>query len=353
MSTRLHGFQLALVAVAASCLPDDPSETNGRGGLPAVWKDDLENDDRSAQLAREYPLVFVSNRSGRGPLDLYLMSLEGSGRDAVLVSGGEDHYHPRWAPNASSILSRWIAGGVSAELGLVAPDGSQLVFLTAGESASAYAWALNWSPDGEQVSFGSIRPEGTHVWVVSRFGGSPQRLLPNLGDEHREAVWSPDGTRLAYSAQIGAGRRRDLFISGSENLDAAVNLTRGRIYAPSFLRWSPDGTRIAFASAAVLPDGTPELGDPSSDGPYVAPDDEIFVIDVQSTELTRMTDNGVLDLAPAWSPDGAQLVFTSDRDGDSDLWLATLDGAEPPTNLIDDADEPHDDALADWYWGPK
>lgn len=353
MSTRLHGFQLALVAAAAGCLADDSAERNAPRGSPAVWKDDLESDNRSAELAREYPIVFVSNRSGTGRLGLYLMSLDGGGNDAISVSAGEDHYHPRWSPTASSILSRRIVGGVSAELGLIAPDGSQLVLLTAGENPSAYAWAVNWSPDGERVSFGSIRSEGTHVWLVSRFGGSAERLLPNLGEEHREAVWSPDGARLAYSAQIGAGRRRDLFISDSANLDSAVNLTQGRVYAPGLLRWSPDGTRIAFMSAIVLPDGTPEPGAPSAEGPYIAPDDEIFVIDVQSTELTRITDNGVLDAAPAWSPDGTRLLFTSDRDGDADLWLSTLDPAEPPINLVDDADDPRDEAFGDWYWGTK
>ena len=281
------------------------------------------------------------------------MSPEGGGRDAVLVSSGEDHYHPRWSPDASSILTRRIVGGVTAEVGLIAPDGSQLVLLTDGENANAFGYAVNWSADGERVAFGSIRPEGTYVWVVSRLGGAPERLFPGLTEEHREAVWSPDGSRIAYSAQIGSGRRRDLFISNSDRPEEAVNLTRGRVYAPGFLSWSPDGTRIAFASATLLPDGSPEPGAPSAEVNYVAPDNEIFVIDVESTELTRITDNGVLELTPAWSPDGTSLLFTSDRDGDPDLWLVSLAAPDEPRNLIDDADDPHDDAIADWYWGPR
>jgi TolB protein len=180
-------------------------------------------------------------------------------------------------------------------------------------------------------------------------------LLPALSEEHREASWSPDGSRLAYSAQIGAGRRRELFISDSAKRTAAINLTQGRVYAPSFLRWSPDGSRIAFSSAVVLADGRLEQGGPSPDaeGDYAPPDDELFVIDVESTELTRITDNDVLDLAPAWSPDGASLLFSSDRDGDFDLWLVSLDPALEARNLIDDNADPHDDALGDWYWGPR
>ena len=343
------GSACVLLMLVAAC-----AEQAGDGvESSAVWKDDTDGQSRSAELARQYPIVFVSNRDGSEFGDLYLMSVEGGGRDALLVAPGADHFHPRWAPDASSIVVRRIVDGLYADVALVAPDGTQLVYLTQGEDVNAFGYAPNWSADGASVSFGSIRPEGTFVWVVSRFGGSSERLFPSLTEEHREAVWSPDGSRLAFSAQIGMGRRRDLFVAEASDLSGAVNLTQGSVYAPGFLRWSPDGTRVAFASATVLDDGSPEPGAPSVDGAYAAPDMELFVVDVESSELTRLTDNELTDITPGWSPDGTQLIFSSDRDGDSDLWVIAADGSGEARDLIDDVASPSEELLSDWYGGPR
>jgi len=59
--------------------------------------------------------------------------------------------------------------------------------------------------------------------------------------------------------------------------------------------WSPDGTRIAFSTAR--------------DGNY-----EIYVMNVDSTKQTRLTDNPAYDMSPAWSPDGTHIAFDTQRD---------------------------------------
>src|SRR5204862_207115 len=59
--------------------------------------------------------------------------------------------------------------------------------------------------------------------------------------------------------------------------------------------WSPDGTRIAFAN--------------SSDG-----DDEIFLMNPDGSGVTRLTDNSFNDRPSGWSPNGAQILFQSDRE---------------------------------------
>ncbi|MDP9494643.1 MAG: hypothetical protein M3P87_05320 [Actinomycetota bacterium] len=74
--------------------------------------------------------------------------------------------------------------------------------------------------------------------------------------------------------------------------------------------WSPDGSQIAFN------------GD-------VDGNTEIFVIPAQGGEAMRLTDHEATDWGPAWSPDGTSIAFTSDRDGDPDLYVIPATGGEP------------------------
>jgi Tol biopolymer transport system component len=53
---------------------------------------------------------------------------------------------------------------------------------------------------------------------------------------------------------------------------------------------------------------------------------EIFTIDVDGQNLKRLTDNGHWDVYPAWSPDGTQIAFLSQRESDFDIYVMNADG---------------------------
>ncbi len=80
--------------------------------------------------------------------------------------------------------------------------------------------------------------------------------------------------------------------------------------------WSPDGTRIAFVS--------------DRDG-----NDEIYVMDAGGGAQTRVTDNPASDTQPTWSPDGLAMAFTSDRDGNTEIYRMGANGSGP-ANLTND-----------------
>ena len=86
-------------------------------------------------------------------------------------------------------------------------------------------------------------------------------------------------------------------------------LTRDGDWNDEQPRWSPDGQRIAFKS--------------DRSGSY-----NLYVMDADGRNVTRLTDHGGSDHDPAWHPDGQSLLFASDRDrgaGRVDLyrlWLA-------------------------------
>lgn len=77
-------------------------------------------------------------------------------------------------------------------------------------------------------------------------------------------------------------------------------------YAPT---WSPDGERIAFMRRF---------------GPTRV---DIFVLDLESGAVTRLTDRAGKDQMPVWSPDGALIAFCSDRDGQDDIFVMAPDGS--------------------------
>jgi TolB protein len=54
---------------------------------------------------------------------------------------------------------------------------------------------------------------------------------------------------------------------------------------------------------------------------------EIYLVNADGTNLSRLTNNPSADVFPAWSPNGAQLVFSSDRNGNPNIYIVNTDGS--------------------------
>jgi len=71
--------------------------------------------------------------------------------------------------------------------------------------------------------------------------------------------------------------------------------------------WSPDGSKIAFTTNR---DGNPE----------------IYVMNRDGSGVRRMTNSPQIDVSPTWSPTGAQLAWVSDRTGTPKIYIMNVDG---------------------------
>ena len=93
--------------------------------------------------------------------------------------------------------------------------------------------------------------------------------------------------------------------SVNSDLGGQTQLTGLGNHSPA---WSPDGQRIAFVS---LREGAPE----------------IWVMNADGSDQTRLTNNTFNDADPSWSPDGAKILFANDYYGTYDVWSMNPDGS--------------------------
>ncbi len=157
----------------------------------------------------------------------------------------------------------------------------------------------SFAPDGSRVVFSLSDVGGHQINSVNMQGQDPKRLTDAPG-MNAWPTCAPDARRIAFaSSRTGDFEIYVMNVDGSK----LTRLTRspGLDVRPA---WSPDGTRIAFTS--------------NRDTHY-----EIYVMNADGSGQRNVTMNPARDDHPAWHPDG-RLVFVSDRDGGSDLYLALV-----------------------------
>ncbi|MFJ6167528.1 amidohydrolase family protein [Micromonospora orduensis] len=153
----------------------------------------------------------------------------------------------------------------------------------------------SWSPDGRSIVVQSYKDGNFNLWVI-RPDGSGLRQLTKGPYDHREPRFSPDGKRIAFSTDA-SGSYGIRVLDVASGAVSVVADSASQEYEPT---WSPDGRRIAFVVANT----------------------RIDVVDLATgARETAVTVPAGQDLrAPAWTPDGSELVYTKFVDGRAELW---------------------------------
>lgn len=342
-----------------------------RGGTWDIWQLALggqpeqltstDFDDREPAWSPDGArIAFSSDRAGS--YDIWVLDVA-TGEVAPATSSLGNESQPAWTPDGQSVVfvatPEGEADGAVQRLSLEAGAAPVAV---AGSEGNVAAPAV--SPDGSQVVFRRLQYEGLTLmgsrfdigtaseWVLAPLAAATEgsdpadederatpRVLPGAGEDlfpfrpqwlddetlvytgdggiRRLAVGlPPEGAEAGESAAVAAqlvpmsaelGVRRPPERRGKIRTESEETLPVRGIIRPSI---SPDGTRLLYAA----------LGD-------------IWTAPLDGSEaplpLTRDT---WLDTDPVWLPDGASVLFASDRGGTMDIWEKRL-GSGPGAGL--------------------
>jgi Tol biopolymer transport system component len=264
----------------------------------------------TSRLADQQP--FVLSYAG----DIWTMNIDGSDRQQLTATDEFERFtvdsQPAWSPDHQRIA---FVRSQEHEppSGSGTPEEQDFLYVMNADGfwqrklLDANASEPTWSPDGERIAFSA----DTSIYVMNSDGSSDPRRLTSAFAEH--PAWSPDGKEIAFE------RGGDIYVMKAccgeyyTMEEKAKQLTAG----PGEDReavWSPDGRELAFVR-----------------------DDNIYKMNPDGSGMIRLTNslnesNGIVndDGSPTWTPDGKKLAFIrGDYNGPERIYLMKSDGSQP------------------------
>ena len=206
-----------------------------------------------------------------------------------------------------------------------------------------------------RIAFMSDREGNFEVFIMAIDGSNPTNLTNDPGADGLPG-WSSRGSSLAFLSSRGE-QNASLYRMDDQGGGLQLLVQDPEIIAAPPI-WSPDGKWVVYHSGSNIqivnssstevreitagtsqnrfadwsPDGDQLLFLSNRDGQSA-----VYVIDLEGGEPTKLTDSQFSSALPVWSPDGEKVAFVSDRDGDLEIYVMDSQGGGT-TRLTDSPD---------------
>jgi len=301
----------------------------------AIRRDDFPTIDQLTRDRRFFPYRFgqalwayIGGTWGDEVVsDIYRRSLRFGFRPAIgqVVGLSTDTLSQRWRRAVEQQYVPLMTGRTDAS-----DVGTRVISEESGGGGQNISPSI--SPNGRYIAFYSERDLfSIDLYLAAAATGEIIRKLKSAdSDPHVDALryteasgtWSPDGESFAFA--VFEDGDNSIVIIDTDDGDTERRIKPAGIGALNHPAWSPDGRYMAFTG---IRGGISDL----------------FLYDLETDELTQLTDDRYADFHPDWSPDGRTLAFSSDRGPETDFEtleystfrLATIDVATREVEVLD------------------
>jgi len=258
------------------------------GGLPGI---------------AETKIYFISSRSGHK--EVWQMDYDGAGQKQI-THNGSIALSPHVSPDGSRIA---YAG--------VTKDGWQIQMWSLDLDRNVSFPRFNgtnqspaWSSDGKSLAFASSWSGHSDLYSIDSSGGVPRRLTNDKGPDV-SPTWNPK-TNAQIAFVSGRTGLPQIYTMASDGTNVSRVTDQGYAVSPS---WSPNGQFLVFAWVRHYGPGAPGASD-------------IYLMDLASRQWVQLTHDGGRNDFPSWAPDGRHIVYQSNRNGRTQLYMMLADGTQ-------------------------
>ena len=284
--------------------------------------------------------------------DIYITPLIGGKTKQVTFTKDKNESSPKWDKDSSFFAFLSNRSDDKNQIYFMRPDGSEAWKVTDDRyGVSSYEWSL----DGKYLAYLGGKPDERQIWIMPGEGREAEKLT-----NHKTTVisylWSPDGKKIYFVAPdsvdlLDKERKEkgfDVVIKDEIKIPSHLweidietktekRLTEGDEYSVSQTVISNDGTKVAFMGASTKRYAT-------------GLESEVYLLDLNTNNISRITKNSVHELQLSFSPDSKWLAFIAKDGGEvyMNLWkiyLIPTEGGETK-KLLNNFD--HEGGISIW-----
>lgn len=278
----------------------------------------------------EASIFFSSDRTGHD--EIFQMETDGANQAQVTSNLSSDIFPALLPSTRDKLAFSSNRDSSSYDLFTSQPDGTLPVNHTNTQTPSEVQ--PSWEPSGDRVAFASDQAHPGSYYGIYTFdfgSGLISQVTVQSGSQALSPSWSPTGDRIAFASNRDGdyelftikpdGSSQEKLTDNTDNDGFDSSLLTGAPQVPDArgISWSPDGNQIAFVS-----DRNGNL--------------DIFIVNADGTGLEQITTHTAGDYDPFWLPNGDEIAFVSERGGSPQIFKVNANTRATTSALTSNGD---------------